>query len=42
MTSVRQTSSDKVHVYGYVSRGYGGDDFDCSFRSNGRISDFDL
>ena len=42
ITSVRQTSSDKVHVYGLVSRGYGSDDFDCSFRSNGRISDFDL
>jgi hypothetical protein len=42
ITSVRQTSSDKVHVYGYVSRGFGSDDFDCSFRSDGRISDFDL
>lgn len=42
VTSVRQTSSDKVHVYGYVSRGYGSDDFDCSFRSDGRVSDFDL
>jgi hypothetical protein len=42
VTSVRQTSSDKVHVYGYVSRGYGSDDFDCSFRSDGRISDFDI
>lgn len=42
VTNVRQTSSDKVHVYGTVSRGYGYDDFDCSFRSDGRISDFDL
>jgi len=42
ITSVRQTSSDKVHVYGTVSRGYGGDGFDCSFRSDGRISDFDI
>lgn len=42
VTGVRQTSSDKVHVYGTVSRGYGVDDFDCSFRSDGRISDFDL
>lgn len=42
ITSVRQTSSDKVHVYGLVSRGYGSDDFDCSFRSDGRITDFDL
>ena len=42
ITNVRQTSSDKVHVYGLVSRGHGSDDFDCSFRSDGRISDFDL
>lgn len=42
ITSVRQTSSDKVHVYGLVSRGFGSDDFDCSFRADGRISDFDL
>ena len=42
VTNVRQTSSDKIHVYGTVSRGYGGDDFDCSFRSDGRISDFDI
>ena len=42
ITNVRQTSSDKIHVYGLVSRGYGGDDFDCSFRSDGRISDFDI
>lgn len=42
ITSVRQTSSDKMHVYGYVSRGYGSDDFDCTVRSNGRVSDFDI
>lgn len=42
VTNVRQTSSDKIHVYGTVSRGYGGDGFDCSFRSDGRISDFDI
>jgi hypothetical protein len=42
VTSVRQTSSDKIHVYGYVNRGFGSDDFDCSFRSDGRISDFDI
>ena len=40
--SVRQTSSDKVHVLGYVGRSWGFDNFDCSFRSNGRISDFDI
>jgi len=38
ISQARQTSSDKVHVYGYA----GGRDFDCSFRSDGRISDFDI
>lgn len=42
VSQVRQTSSDKVHVYGYASDGYRARDFDCSFRSNGRISDFDI
>jgi len=42
ITSVRQTSSDKMHVYGMVNRGYGGDNFDCTFRTDGRISDFDM
>jgi hypothetical protein len=37
ITNVRQTSNDKVHVYGYA----GNRDFDCSFRSDGRITDFD-
>lgn len=38
ISQARQTSSDKIHVYGYA----GGRDFDCSFRSDGRISDFDI
>jgi len=38
ISQARQTSSDKVHVYGYA----GGRNFDCSFRSDGRISDFDI
>jgi len=42
ISNVRQTSSDRMHVYGYVSRGYGSDNFDCTFRADGRISDFDL
>ena len=42
ITSVRQASSGNMHVYGTVSRGYGGDNFDCTFRTDGRISDFDL
>jgi hypothetical protein len=42
VSQVRQTSSDKIHVYGYANTGYGGRDFDCSFRSDGRITDFDI
>lgn len=42
ITNVRQASSGNMHVYGYVSRGYGSDNFDCTFRPDGRISDFDL
>ena len=42
VTNVRQASSGNMHVYGYVSRGYGSDNFDCTFRTDGRISDFDL
>lgn len=42
VSQVRQTSSDKVHVYGYANNGYQARDFDCSFRSDGRISDFDI
>lgn len=42
VSQVRQTSSSKVHVYGYANNGYQARDFDCSFRSDGRISDFDI
>ena len=42
ISNVRQTSNDKVHVYGYASNGYSMRDFDCSFRSDGRVSDFDI
>ena len=42
VSQVRQTSSTKVHVYGYASNGYSGRQFDCSFSSSGRITDFDI
>lgn len=42
ITSVRQTSSSRMKVYGYAQRGYRLDNWDCTFRSNGRISDFDI
>lgn len=40
---VRQQSSSTLRVYGNVYNRYGrSDDFACSFRSDGRITDFDL
>ena len=42
ISNVRQTSRDKVHVYGYAHNGYNMRDFDCSFRSDGRVTDFDI
>ena len=39
---VRQVSSSTVRVYGVVSNGYSGRNFACSFRSDGRITDFDI
>ena len=42
VTSVRQTDGDRMKVYGYVSRGFGSDNWDCTFRADGRISDFDI
>lgn len=42
INSVRQTDYDRMKVYGYVSRGYGSDNWDCTFRADGRISDFDI
>lgn len=42
VTSVRQSSYDRVKVYGYAQRGYRSDNWDCTFRSDGRITDFDI
>lgn len=42
ISSVRQESSSRMHVYGYVNRGYGADNWDCTFRSDGRVTDFDI
>jgi hypothetical protein len=42
VTGVRQTSSSRIKVYGYSNRGYGRDNWDCTFRSDGRITDFDI
>ena len=42
VTNVRRTDNNRMKVYGYVSRGFGSDNWDCTFRADGRISDFDL
>ena len=42
VTSVRQTSSSRVKVHGFAQRGYRRDNWDCTFRSDGRITDFDI
>ena len=42
VTSVRQVSASSMKVYGYAQRGYSTDNWDCTFRSDGRITDFDI
>lgn len=42
ISDVRQQSSSTLRVRGYVSDGYRNNDFACSFRSDGRITDFDI
>ena len=39
---VRQQSSSTLRVYGVVGSDYGSRNFQCSFRSDGRITDFDI
>ena len=39
---VRQQNSDTLRVYGVVGSNYGNREFACSFRSDGRITDFDI
>ncbi|HET9428875.1 MAG TPA: hypothetical protein VFO69_11000, partial [Allosphingosinicella sp.] len=39
---VRQQSRDTLRVYGLVGSNYGTRNFECSFRSDGRITDFDM
>ena len=41
ITQVRQVSYDSVKVWGSVY-GYRNDSWDCTFRSDGRITDFDI
>ena len=39
---VRQQSRDTLRVYGVVDTNRGNRNFECSFRSDGRITDFDI
>ena len=39
---IDQVSGSTLRVYGIVGNGYRSDDFACSFRSDGRITDFDI
>ena len=39
---VRQVSGSTVRVYGMVSNGYSSRNWDCDFRSDGRVTDFDI
>lgn len=41
--NVQQLDANHTKVFGYVSRGYGSNEgWDCTFRSDGRVVDFDL
>ena len=40
--NVQQIDSNHLKVFGYVSRGYASEGWDCTFRSDGRVVDFDL
>ncbi len=39
---VAQVGSSTLRVYGYASNGYSARNWDCDFRSDGRITDFDI
>lgn len=40
--NVRQLDRNHVKVFGYANSGYRTEGWDCTFRSDGRITDFDL
>jgi len=40
--NVQGLDANHVKVFGYVSNGYRNEGWDCTFRSDGRITDFDL
>jgi hypothetical protein len=40
--NVQQLDSNHLKVFGYVNQGYRNEGWDCTFRSDGRVVDFDL
>lgn len=40
--NVQQLDGNHVKVFGYASNGYRNEGWDCTFRSDGRVVDFDL
>ena len=40
--NVQQLDGNHVKVFGYVNQGYRNEGWDCTFRSDGRVVDFDL
>jgi hypothetical protein len=40
--NVQQLDASHVKVFGYVSNGYRNEGWDCTFRADGRVTDFDL
>ena len=42
VTQVRQVSRSTLRVYGQVRTNYRARNWDCDFRSDGRITDFDI
>lgn len=40
--NVQQLDRNHVKVFGYVNQGYRNEGWDCTVRSDGRITDFDL
>ncbi len=42
ITQVRQVSGSTLRVYGRTFNGYSARNWDCDFRSDGRVTDFDI
>ena len=40
--NVQRLDGNHAKVFGYVNRGYRNEGWDCTFRSDGHITDFDL